>query len=300
MSIRSFLQGKERAALSIAAIVTVVIWGWALWPRQPVMTVTFLNVGQGDAIFVRTPSGRAVLIDAGPGEPERGGFDAGAKIIVPFLRGEGINRLDALVLTHPHEDHVGGAPSVVRNLDVRRVLDPGIAHPSGRYREVLELVEDRSIDYQRIRRGHIIDFHDGASMEVLNPPRKTTRADDDAAVNELSVVLLLKYRDVRLLLTGDAGKQAEGDMLSSCPELSAHVLKVGHHGSAQGTTTEWIAAVRPRIAVISVGYKNPFGHPNAKTVDRLEDSGAEVYRTDFRGGITVTTDGRRLSLATSK
>jgi len=300
MHIRSLLEEKERAALSLACLVMAGIWAWALWPRPPALSVTFLNVGQGDAAVVRTPSGRTAVIDCGPGPTQAGGFDAGARVVVPFLRREGVNRIDALILTHPHEDHVGGAMSVVRNFQIDSVLDSGIAHPTGCYGELLGQIEARAIPYRRVRRGQAIDFHDGVRMEVLNPPPGAAAADGESALNNSSVVLRITYGDVSFLMAGDAEKQAELDMLSACRELSAQVLKVGHHGSSKATSLEWLAAVRPQFAVISVGWRNPFGHPGSDTLKRLEEAGAEVYRTDRNGGITITTDGRRIAVRTSR
>lgn len=300
MRIREFLAKRERAALSIACFIVAAVWIWAVWPRQPVLTVTFLNVGQGDAIVVETPSGHAALIDAGPGPSERSGFDAGAKAVIPFLRREGINNLDAFIITHPHEDHIGGALSVVRGVKIESVLDSGIAHASGSYRKLLEAVEERRIPYRRIHRGQTIDFHDGVVMEVLSPPSHAPTPDGDSALNNASVVLLLRYKDAAFLLEGDADKDAEAEMLSSCPDLSAQVLKVAHHGSSRGTTTEWLAAVHPRIAVVSVGRRNPFGHPSSECLERLRSFDTTIYRTDLNGGITVTTDGHRIGVSTTR
>jgi competence protein ComEC len=137
-------------------------------------------------------------------------------------------------------------------------------------------------------------------MEVLNPPAGAAEAEGDEGMNDLSLVVRLTYQNVSFLLTGDADQDSEEDMLSSCPNLSAQVLKVAHHGSSKATTAEWLAAVRPEIAVISVGYKNQFGHPSPATLKRLEAAGVQVYRTDENGGITITTDGHKIAVATSR
>ncbi|MBI2842529.1 MAG: MBL fold metallo-hydrolase [Armatimonadetes bacterium] len=302
MPIREFLQTRrEIALLSLASIVAVGIWIWALWPRAPVLSVTFLSVGQGDAAVIRTPGGHTALVDCGPGGSENGaGFDAGSKVIVPHLRRLGVSLIDVLVLTHPHEDHIGGAASVMDNFEIGRVLDSGVAHTSGIYRKLLERIHDRSIPYHRVWRGFTIDFRDGVKVEVLNPPRRNRAPKGDSEINDCSIVLRVAYRGVSFLLTGDAERDAENDMMSACPDLSSDVLKVAHHGGATATTTEWIAAARPRLAVISVGWKNPFGHPSDETLKRLKDAGVEIYRTDRCGGITITTDGRRISTSTAR
>ena len=300
MSVRSLLEKKERLILSLACLVVVGIWVWTLLPRSPMLTVTFLNVGQGDAIVLQTPSGHTALVDCGQGASPRDNFDAGAKVITPFLRQKGVNKLTALFFTHPHEDHIGGAVSVLRNFEVEAVYDPAVAHPSGRYLDVLKTIEGRNIPYRQLRRGQVIDFHDGVTMEALSPPDLKSEPSGEPEINDSSLVLRVKYGKTALLLTGDAGRKAELAMLSNSKLIWAQVLKVGHHGSSDAATREFLMAVRPEVAIISVGWKNPFGHPNDDTISRLEDAGVKVYRTDKDGGVTVTTDGRGISISTSR
>jgi len=300
MHIQGVIQQKERIILSTACIVAVVIWVWAFLPRPPVLMVTFLNVGQGDAIVIESPSGKAVLVDCGPSPNTRSSFDAGAKVVTPFLRRQGINRLDALILTHPHEDHIGGAASIVRNFKVGRVIDPAIVHPSGIYRDLLQEIAQKNIPYSRIRRGQMIDLNDGVTFEVLNPSDQVSEVTGDEGLNNVSLVIRIRYKNTAILLMGDAEKEAEDEMLTECDDISAQVIKIGHHGSQRATTAAWLAAVRPEIAVISVGWRNPFGHPSGETLARLRDAGVQVYRTDQNGGVTVTTNGNRISVATSR
>jgi competence protein ComEC len=300
MRIRGLSETKERTILSLACIVLVAIWVWGLIPRPPVLVVTFLSVGEGDAIVIQTPSGRTALVDSGPGPTPRSDFDAGDKVVTPFLRREGVNTLDALIFTHQHDDHIGGASSVIRNFGVKTIFDSSIDRPIGRYREVLQELEEKGVRHRRLRFGQTVDFHDGVTIEVLNPTNQAAEPTNDSEINDASLVLRVKYGSTALLLEGDAGKDAEAGMLSRCPRLSAQVLKVAHHGSADSSTTEWLAAVRPQIAIVSAGWKNQFGHPSPATVARLRDAGAQIYRTDEQGGIIVTTDGRKITVATSR
>ena len=283
--------------LSLCCVIMIAVWVWALIPRPPVMSVTFLSVGQGDSAVLRTPSGKTVVIDCGPGPGNRNDFDAGAKVVTPFLMREGVNRIDALVLTHAHEDHIGGAVSVIRNFKIDTVFDPALAHPTGKYKEVLELIEQRGIKYRQIRRGYEIDFHDGVVIEVLNPPDSISSTNDDKELNNTSIVLRVKFGKTAIMFAGDAEESAETRMLGECGDLTSQILKVGHHGSRQATSQEWLEAVQPEIAVISVGWNNQFGHPSKETLKRLESAGAKVFRTDKNGGITAVTNGRRISVS---
>lgn len=300
MPILEFLQERKRATLSLVLVAVLAIWGWAIWPRQPVLEVTFLSVGQGDGIVLRTPSGKTILVDCGPGPTVESDFDAGDSVVVPFLRRKGINTIDALIISHPHEDHIGGSSAIMRDLDVKNVLDAGIAHPSGTYYKLLETIKDRSIPYSKLKRGQIIDFHDGVKAEVLSPPPGADEPGEDEQINNLSVVLRVTYGKTSLLLTGDSDKESEDELINSGQNLSADVLKVAHHGSAKATSAEWLASVHPQIAVISVGWKNKFGHPSPAALKRLQEAGVTVYRTDENGGVTVTTDGQHITVSTSR
>jgi len=301
-------QGRSRPPVSgnrllaALAIAAVLVWTWALWPRQPVLTVTFLDVRQGDCAVILTPSGRSVLVDAGTGGEASNGYDVGSRVVTPFLRSRGIRTLDLAVMTHPHEDHIGGFRGVLRTVGVRTTLDCGIPHSSDVYRDTMRLIERRSTRYVRARRGQRIVLPDGVKIEILNPdfPLSPGGDADDSDINNQSVVLRLSFGRASFLFTGDAEREAEEDILGECRGVRSTVLKVSHHGSAEGTSDLWLRAVRPRIAVISVGKFNPFGHPDPHVLQRLADCGAHVFRTDRDGAVTITTDGRTLDVSTGR
>ncbi len=247
--------------------------------------MVFLDVGQGDCTFIRTPSGRTMLIDGG-GRPEDSDSDRlGMTVVEPFLRRQGVNRLDLVILSHPHDDHVQGLVPVVRDFRVGMVLDPGIPHGSKAYQRFLTTIHGQRIPYHQAVRCQVIDFGDGVRAQVLNPPPGSAAESEDA--NDASAVIRFTYGTHAILMTGDAGTATESDILASGADLRSDVLKVGHHGSSYSTGDEWLSAVNPRIAVISVGRGNPFGHPSSKTLDQLSKHHAQVYRTDECGAVTV-------------
>jgi competence protein ComEC len=285
-------RGLRVTAAVLALLIACAAWGWALWPR-PRLTVTFLDVGQGDAIVVRTAGGGVLLVDAGGRPPD--GEDMGRRVVVPFLRSQGVNRIDGLLLTHGDEDHAGGALSVMERLDVRRILVPDAPQQGETFDRVLAEAARRRIPVARLSRGLRLDWSDGAAAEVVNPAGTAAPTESE---NDASVVLRLRYGVTSLLLTGDAEAEAEARM-AAAGGIEADVLKLAHHGSKTSTTERFLEAVRPRAAIISCGKRNRFGHPHPDVTERLERRGVRVFRTDRDGAVTVESDGRELRIYTS-
>jgi beta-lactamase superfamily II metal-dependent hydrolase len=198
-----------------------------------------------------------------------------------------------VILTHPHDDHVGGLPYLLEKIKVDRVLDSGQPHPSRSYQHFLQLINDKRIPYQLARAGQVIDLGSGAFGYILHPsePLITGTISD---LNNNSVVMRLVYGKTSFLLMGDTAFEGEGRIMSLGYDLKSDVLKVGHHGSATSTSPKFLEAVRPEFAVISVGAKNKFGHPAPETLERLGNIGAKVFRTDLNGSVTFRSDGNRV------
>lgn len=262
--------------------------------------MTFLDVGQGDACVIEGPSsaakpGRVVVVDGGghPGTNERDGDDPGARIVVPFLRHRGIQVVDLLVPTHPDDDHVQGLNAVVQRLRVRAALDSGHPGASESYGRLREKLRKRGIPLLRARRGQTIDLGAGARIEVLHPPERYL-VGTRSPTNDNGVVLRLVYGRARLLLTADAEEAAETSLLASGQDLSADLLKVGHHGSRWSTGGRFLTRVAPTLAVVSCGRNNRYDHPHPEVLQRLDRHRVRVFRTDRHGAITVETDGTHL------
>ncbi|HEY7193343.1 MAG TPA: DNA internalization-related competence protein ComEC/Rec2 [Gemmatimonadales bacterium] len=246
------------------------------------LTVSFLDVGQGDAIALRSPAGRWLLIDGGP---KRGGpyGDAGRRVVVPWLRSHGATQLAAIVATHAHLDHFGGLPAVLDAFDPTFVLEPGEPVPDPGYLGFLGAVESDGAEWRPARRGDRLEL-DGVAIDVLSPDSAWAASQTD--INEESVVLLVSYGGTRLLLAGDAGMPTEAHLAGRVGHVT--LLKVGHHGSRGATSDRWLDELQPDDAVISVGARNRYGHPAPETLARLRAHGVTVLRTDERGTITFT------------
>jgi competence protein ComEC len=251
------------------------------------LTLHFLDVGQGDGAVIRTPGGRWILIDAGP---RIAGADAGRRVVVPFLRRRGVRRIDLLVVSHAHADHLGGAPAVLERIPVALVTEPGRRVADPLYLEFLELLAERRVRWQPGRPPARVTL-DGVTLTVLHPD--TAWSGWGADLNEDSLVLLVEYGDFQALFAGDAGFPAEARLRGRVGAVD--LLKVGHHGSAGSSGEAWLGELRPRVAVVSVG-RNTYGHPAPAAVARLGRAGADLWRTDRDGTVTVETDGRTMTL----
>ncbi|MFH1710472.1 MAG: DNA internalization-related competence protein ComEC/Rec2 [bacterium] len=263
------------------------------------LTITFIDVGQGDAILIESPSGKKALIDGGGRQENLSskGTDkedpTGKTIIVPFLRKKGINELDLVILTHPHDDHVAGLPYVLEKIKVDMVLDSGQPHTSRGYSRFLKLIERKKIPYKIARAGQVIDLGGGVKGQVLHPSEPLI-SGTESDLNNNSVVIKLVYGRTSFLFTGDAAFEAEARILSLRPVLASDVLKVGHHGSRTSTSAGFLEAVRPKYAVICVGAKNKFGHPTPETLGRLAKYSIKVLRTDLGGAVIFKSDGAKV------
>jgi competence protein ComEC len=260
-------------------------------PEPVELIVTILDVGQGDSILVSLPSGRHLLVDAGGAIAST--FDMGGRVVAPALAALGVRRLHALAFTHPDPDHIGGAQAILRDFAPVEIWEgvPVPRHP-GRRDLALEAAR-RQIGWRTLNAGARLTDGD-VEIDVLHPPppdweRQKTRNDD-------SLVLDVRLGDVSILLTGDIGRDVERALVPSLRSAAIRILKAAHHGSASSTSGELLRAARPSAVIFTAGRDNRFGHPAAAVIARVLASGAQIFRTDQDGAITISTDGRSVTV----
>ncbi|MEX0842890.1 MAG: ComEC/Rec2 family competence protein, partial [Gemmatimonadota bacterium] len=291
LALSRFRAGRVRAkvrwsaACGIGAAATVLA---PLLPGPDALELHMIDVGQGDAVALRLPSDRWIVVDAGP---RQGTFDAGARRVVPYMRRHGARRLEALILSHPHLDHVGGAPALLEHMEVLGIGDPSWPVPSQPWRETLVAGRRSGASWWPLEAGMRMRI-DGVEIEVLHPDRATLERPSTPDLNDLSLVLLVRFDRGTILLTGDASEWIENQVLGELPSLS--VLKVGHHGSRTSSGARLLDRTMPGAAVVPVGDPNQYGHPHPEVMDRYESRGIPIYRTDRDGHLRlrVHRDGR--------
>ena len=248
------------------------------------LKVHFIDVGQGDSILIQTPKGQNMLIDAGS--------NSKGDVVKEYLQEQGVNRIDVLVGTHPHEDHIGGLDVVIDNFDIGSIYMPKVAHTTKTYEDVLLAVKRKGLKIKSAAAGMDIPL-EGVDARIL-APEAGLESDN---LNDYSIVIRLVYQNTSFLFQGDAEKRSEEFILESNDSVEADVIKIGHHGSSTSSMPNYIKAVNPSIAVITVGKDNKYGHPHVETMELLEELGVVVYRTDENGTIVMVSNGEQVFLA---
>jgi len=284
------------------ACVLIATYPFAPSINRNRLEVTVLDVAQGDSILVVSPEGSTLLIDGGGafegfrGRPEHLGPDPGEEAVSTYLWWRGFQKIDAVALTHAHQDHVGGLTAILQNFRVSRViLGRETAAPA--LTRLKQVAERLHVPVEHQRRGQSF-LWDGVQMDFLWPEISPEEVAPEAKNND-SLVIRLRYKDRTILLPGDAEKQVEYAMLAENDPgfLHADVLKVGHHGSKNSTMPEFLAAIAPQISIISAGEENSYGHPHPELLERLESSGSRILRTDRNGEVQILTDGHDLQVS---
>lgn len=272
--------------LGILLLVNVFVWyAVFLEQRSGILTVAFLDVGQGDAIFIEAPNGNQVLIDGGPNKSvlrQLGG-------VMPFYD----RSIDMVVATHPDKDHTGGLPAVLEKFRVAVFVEPGVRSGNGIYGAIMNITEKKDIKKILAKRGERIFLDKNVYIDVLSPDRDTYGWETNTA----SVVLRLVYGNTSFVFSGDAPKKIEEYIVALGGDgLSANVLKLGHHGSRTSTSQVFLSAVDPQIAIISAGKNNKYGHPHKEVMDMLKQFEIPTLVTYDEGTIVIESDGENIKI----
>ncbi|MDD2235274.1 MAG: ComEC/Rec2 family competence protein [Desulfitobacteriaceae bacterium] len=246
------------------------------------LTVHFLDVGQGDSILIQFPNDSVMLVDAGP--------DENGAPVISYLKKQGVEKIDYLVATHPHADHIGGMAAVIKEFDINKVYMPKVTHTTKTFEDMLLSIKRKGLKIIPARAGLDILDRDGLQATFIAPC-----GTDYDSLNNYSAIVKIQYGSTSFLLTGDAEGISEKEMLDNSVDLRADVLKVGHHGSSSSTTPAFLKSVTPEYAVILVGAENKYGHPHQETLEHLADAGVIVYRTDQEGTIIFASDGKQVN-----
>ncbi|MCI5703394.1 MAG: MBL fold metallo-hydrolase [Erysipelotrichaceae bacterium] len=255
----------------------------AITPSED-LKVHFLDVGQGDSIFIELPTNETILIDASI-------KDASNKII-NYLREENVSKIDYVFATHPHSDHIGGMSAVIKTFDIGQIYMPKAVTTTKTYENLLLTIKDKNLKIKAAKAGNTIIDTDDLKLVVLAPNQ-----DSYESLNNYSIVLKLTYKEKSFLFMGDAETLSEKEITG---DVQADVLKVGHHGSRTSTSQAFLNKVNPSYAVISVGLNNDYKHPHQEVIDRLEKKNIKIYRTDQNGDIIFTTDGYNIDVKVEK
>jgi len=280
----SFRQNVKWHLLGVLFLANLFVWN-AIFAesRNGVLTVAFLDVGQGDAIFIEAPNGNQLLIDGGPDRSVLRELSS----VMPFYD----RSIDVVVATHPDKDHVHGLIDVMKRFDVRYFFEPGTESDTSSYRALKEEVEKSSTEKILARRGMRVHLDEDAFLEILFPDRDVSGVETNTA----SIVAQLHYGGTTFLLAGDSPQSIENYVVSlEGGNLKSDVLKLGHHGSKTSTSEVFLGFVSPRYAIISSGKNNSYGHPHQDVMDTLARFGVDSMRTDALGTVVFRSDGERL------
>lgn len=281
------MKNTPRTTFRIAAFVIVVTVSWVYWqPRDIALQVVTLNIGQGDAIYIRTPQGNDILVDGGP---DRTVLTELGAVMPPFD-----HTIEYVIATHPDSDHIAGLMEVTDGYTVENLITNGHGKETNVFQQFTAWMRSQKLTPLIVRRGDRISIESDVWFEVLAP---TDQAHKES--NDDSIVMILHDRNIRIMLTGDASTAEEEDILAAYPPeyVQVDILKVGHHGSRFSTSNFWLNALQPRIALISADVQNRYHHPHPSITNRLRRHGIETFRTDTQGRITCRSDGETITCA---
>ena len=285
---------QQHLVIIALGVVILASLGMAVFlyiqPPNNELSVAFLDVGQGSGVLIQTPYGQNILIDGG---------DTDSRILrqLPLFMPFYDRALDLVILTHPHDDHVGGLVKVLQRYRVSNVLYTGVTHAAPAYLEFLQVIRQKNIPLTIVDRPQTVTLGPGLTLDIVYP-LKSFLQQDVSNINNTSIAALLTYGQNKFLFTGDLEAEAEAELIASGADLRADVITAGHHGSDTSSTEEFLNAVKPRYAVIQVGKDNDFGHPSLRVLRRFDRMGIIYFRNDLNGWVRMVSDGTTIEVST--
>ena len=280
----SNLRINKAKALLLVLIISFLLL-FSLNSTAENLKIHFIDVGQGDSVLIEEAGGKNILVDGG----DRANSIADG--IIDYLKKQKLKKLDYIISTHPHADHIGGLVDIMDNFEVGTVLDSGKIHSSKTYENYLIKIDQENINFKTPRRGD--QFEIGESKITFLHPAEPV---ENYNLNNSSLVFVLEYANQKFLFTGDIEREVEKELLQKYPELRVELIKVPHHGSKSSSLSNWISSLNAELAVIQVGADNHYGHPTAEVIKLYQKEGARVYRNDLNGNIVLTADGKNYAV----
>lgn len=247
------------------------------------LLVHYIDVGQGDSVFIQLPNGETSLIDGGP--------RSSSSVVVDYLKDMKVEKIDYLIATHPHEDHIGGLPEVIKNYEIGAVYMPDRVANTTIFERLLKEIKAKDLKINIPESGEFLIDNGDFKYQILAPNKEKYNN-----TNDYSIVSKLTFKDKSFLFTGDAEKTSEKEIIEKNYDLTSDVLKIGHHGSSTSTTDEFLEKVDPDYGVISLAKDNKYGHPHVETIEKLNKKGISILRTDELGNIVIKSDGKDIKI----
>ena len=266
---------KSKSLIKIFLLFLLIIYVNGC-TKEKLFSVHIIDVGQGDSIFIQTPENKRILMDAGDEDAEH--------TVYSYLKRRGVKKIDVLIATHPDTDHIGSMDYIIDKFKISHFYMPEAKTDSEAFYNLLDSCKDKNLKIEYLTKGDVLKIDSSTSMEILSPSTITDKN------NLNSIVSLLNYKGYEFLFTGDAEKENESEILSSCNLPDIEFLKAGHHGSSSSSTDKFIAKLKPEAVAISCGYNNDYGHPHRSVLDTFRENGSVVYRTDKNGTLVFYCD----------